>query len=282
MMPDGQEEFDRASNVGGFSTPRPDPTILTTEQLMREISRVEGTIALHIAAVDERLTAEIRLTEQRIESAADSRGFIRKSIDDLEKNINSRFHMLEKTRAEQKEDINQAVGIARDASARALAEAIELTNAKFVASAASLDSLREMLNERYQTQTKALDAAFVAQQAAVATSFDASEKAMAAALLAAKEAVDKAAVSTEKRFDNVTELLSQQNRAMAGLLPRAESEARVTALDARLTDIKSTVDKGFTGSDTRAATGKEYWGYLVGAIGMAAVIATIVIALVGR
>jgi hypothetical protein len=103
--------------------------------------------------------------------------------------------------------------------------------------------------------TKALDAAFVAQQAAVATSFDASEKAMAAALLAAKEAVEKANVATEKRFDNVTELLAQQTMAVGLLLPRAEAEARMADLDRRVTDIKSAVDKGFTGVNVRESTG---------------------------
>jgi hypothetical protein len=99
--------------------------------------------------------------------------------------------------------------------------------------------------------TKALDAAFLAQQAAVATSFDASEKAMAAALLAAKEAVEKANVATEKRFDGVTEQLGTQNQSMQQLMPRAEAASRLTDLDRRVSEVKSIADKGFTGVDVR-------------------------------
>ncbi len=42
---------------GGGWVPQPDPTILTTEQLNREIARVQELIDLEIKAVDERLTA---------------------------------------------------------------------------------------------------------------------------------------------------------------------------------------------------------------------------------
>ncbi len=105
--------------------------------------------------------------------------------------------------------------------------------------------------------TKALDAAFVAQQAAVATSFDASEKAMAAALLAAKEAVEKANVANDKRFDAVNEFRAQLADIQTTLLPRNEADAKFSALDARVADMKSTVDKGFTGVDVRHGTATE-------------------------
>jgi hypothetical protein len=87
-----------------------------------------------------------------------------------------------------------------------------------------IDDLEKMLGERYATQTKALDAAFVAQQTAVATQFEASEK-----------AIEKANAATEKRFDSMSELLSQQS----------------LSLDRRITEIKTIVDKGFTGVETR-------------------------------
>jgi hypothetical protein len=105
--------------------------------------------------------------------------------------------------------------------------------------------------------TKALDAAFLAQQAAVATSFDASEKAMAAALLAAKEAVEKANVANDKRFDSVNEFRAQLADIQTTLVPRNEADAKFSAFDLRLTDIKSVVDKGFTGVDVRHNTGEE-------------------------
>lgn len=217
--------------VQGPITPRPDPTLLTTEQLMREISRLEALIELQFRAIDEKLTAETNLTKSRFEGTETARESVRMLIE---------------------QEVKYA-----DAERRSLAGTFV---EKFAGIAEQHAALREMLNERYATQTKALDAAFLAQQAAVATSFDASEKAMAAALLAAKEAVEKANTATEKRFDGVNELLGQQTATVAALLPRAEAEARITALDARLTDLKSTVDKGFTGVDVRQSIPAEQRG----------------------
>lgn len=258
---DGSERSQNSSSAD--IRPIPDPTLLTTAQLNREIARLAESVDLKIFAANERLNAEVELTASKFLNAKEAR-------DAIEKQLTTEIHALSAVLEERHE-------LSMRSSSKAIEESVKLTNAKLSASAEVMTSLREMLNERYQTQTKALDAAFVAQQAAVATSFDASEKAMAAALLAAKEAVDKAAVSTEKRFDSVTELLAQQNSSMNLLLPRAEAEARIASLDARLTDIKSTVDKGFTGTDMRAASGKEYWGYVIGGLGLMAVIVNIII-----
>jgi len=208
--------------------PIPDPSLLTTEQLMREITRLEAVIALQIAAVDERLTAETNLTGSRFQAADVKHEALSTLIDErtnaaatgrdsIRETLTSRMVALEKIRDE-----------------------------KFGAVFSEHAALKEMLNERYATQTKQLDAAFTAQQTA-----------MQAALQAAKEAVEKANTASEKRFDNVTELLNQQNVTIGILLPRAEAEARITDLDRRIGDLKSTVDKGFTGVDVRHVAGKE-------------------------
>lgn len=252
--------------------PVPDPTLLTSQLVREAESRIQNVVAL------------------QFESAAIERESIRKLVESRFNNLDDRYEM--QTKALDAAFVAQttamdaafaasekAVKAAMSAASEALEKSVTLTDAKLMTAATEVGSLREMLNERYQTQTKALDAAFVAQQAAVATSFDASEKAMAAALLAAKEAVDKAAVSTEKRFDGVTEILAQLNSALAQLLPRNEAEARMSALDARLTDMKSTVDKGFTGTDTRSTMGKEYWGYFISVVMAVIALATIAVAL---
>jgi hypothetical protein len=189
-MSDEQAEFNERSQTGRGSTPTPDPTILTTEALLREIAALRTVLDQRISATEQLFETKILLGRE---------------------------------------------------GGSALKELFE----------SKLDAMQVMLNERYGTQTKALDAAFVAQQAAVATSFDASEKAMAAALLAAKEAVEKANVATEKRFDAVNELVGQLNQATGLLIPRAEAEARIGDLDRRVGDIKSIIDKGFTGVDVR-------------------------------
>jgi hypothetical protein len=82
--------------------------------------------------------------------------------------------------------------------------------------------MREMLNERYATQTKALDAAFLAQQTAMRTAFDAADKAVAAALESAEKAVVKAETAAEKRFESVNEFRAQLTDQAATFISRQE------------------------------------------------------------
>ncbi len=70
----------------------------------------------------------------------------------------------------------------------------------------TVDTLKVMLDERYATQTKAVDAAFLAQQTAMQTALTAAERAVQTALLSAEKAVTKAEVAADKRFDLLNEL----------------------------------------------------------------------------
>lgn len=256
--------------------PVPDPTLLTSQLVRESELRIEKTIGLQFAAMALEMQGVRKLADAHFDALDDRYELQTRALDAA---FTAQTTAMDAAFAASEKAVTSAMSAADEA----LGKSVLLTDAKLASHAETMTSLREMLNERYQTQTKALDAAFVAQQAAVATSFDASEKAMAAALLAAKEAVDKAAVSTEKRFDSVTELLAQLNAANSALLPRSEAEARMADLDRRVTDIKSTVDKGFTGTDTRSAAGKEYWGYMVGAVGLLiAIVVPIIVVLVNR
>jgi hypothetical protein len=201
------------------SRPVPDPTVLTTEALVREISALRTLI-------DQRISASEKLFETKIA-------------------------------------LGREGGMALK----------ELTESK-------IDALEKMLGERYQTQTKALDAAFVAQQAAVATSFQASEKAVAAALLAAEKAVDKANTANEKRFESVNEFRAQLNDMVNSLLPSNEAEARFKAIDDKVVDMKSLIDKGFASAETGHERGQEMWGYIIGVAGLIALALTAVFTLV--
>jgi hypothetical protein len=105
--------------------------------------------------------------------------------------------------------------------------------------------------------TKALDAAFLAQQAAMTTAFSAAEKAVQAALLAAEKAVEKANVASEKRFEGVNEFRAQLSDIINTMMPRSETTTMVHSLDEKISDMKSSIDKGFTGVDVRHDTGTE-------------------------
>jgi hypothetical protein len=78
-----------------------------------------------------------------------------------------------------------------------------------------LADLRYQLDERYETQTTALTAAFAAAERAVQT-----------ALLAAEKAVGKAELAADKRFDLMNEFRGQLSDQAATFMTRDESIAR--------------------------------------------------------
>ena len=99
-----------------------------------------------------------------------------------------------------------------------------------------LDDLIVMLDERYGTQTKAVDAAFLAQQTAMQTALTAAERAVQTALLSAEKAVGKAELAADKRFEAVNGFREQLNSQASMFITRAEAlstvEATRTALEA--------------------------------------------------
>jgi hypothetical protein len=147
-----------------------------------------------------------------------------------------------------------------------------------------LAALRDLLNagdlryqQRFDSQTKALDAALAAAKEAVQT-----------ALVAAEKATSKAEVAADKRFDSVNEFRSQLADQAATFIPRAESEARMNAL-AELVEAK------FAGLMEKVSELSEYnsraagrtvgigagWNYLVGFIGLIVAVITIVGLIIG-
>lgn len=133
--------------------------------------------------------------------------------------------------------------------------------------------------QRYDAQTKALDAAFLAQQTAMQTALQAAEKAVQTALLAAEKAVAKAETAAEKRFDAVNEFRAAYQDIIAQQLPRNEADARFTALSERLDDVKKIAqDAGVVIATQAAHTAgiSDGWKILVGFIGLLGVVATII------
>jgi hypothetical protein len=94
---------------------------------------------------------------------------------------------------------------------------------RFEASKETLVALKVMLDERYATQTKALDAAFKA-----------AEQAVAVALANAEKATVKAETAADKRFDAVNEFRQTLTDQASTFLPRTEYDAARTALSDRI------------------------------------------------
>jgi len=114
-----------------------------------------------------------------------------------------------------------------------------------------ISDLSAHLDERYETQTKALEAAFAA-----------AERAVQAALLAAEKAVTKAELAAERRFEAVNEFRAQLSDQALTFMPRSESEVRMNAMSDKIDTLTGSRREGID----------KAWGYLIGAVGVAAAI----------
>lgn len=100
------------------------------------------------------------------------------------------------------------------------------------------------------------------------------QQAVQAALLAAKEAVLKAENATEKRFESVNEFRKQLADQTNTFLARPEYNANHKALEDKVSGLTDRLNT----SDGRGAGLNASWGYVAGAVGLAATIITIVLA----
>lgn len=137
------------------------------------------------------------------------------------------------------------------------------------------DDLR--YQQRFDAQTRALDAAFTAAKEAVQT-----------AMVAAEKATTKAEMAAEKRFESVNEFRAQLADQAATFIPRAESEARVSAMvelfDSKYTALIDRMDvltQANAASQGRSAGLGAGWNYLVGLIGLIVAVITIVGIIIG-
>ena len=104
-----------------------------------------------------------------------------------------------------------------------------------------IDDLVTLLDERHQSQIKATEAAFAAQQAAMRTAFDAADKAVQAALTAVEKASNRAEGASDKRFESVNEFRAQLADQAAHLISRAEYLVQHRALDDKMVSISDRV-----------------------------------------
>lgn len=125
-------------------------------------------------------------------------------------------------------------------------------------------SWREYVDGRFEQQDRAVAAALAGQ-----------EKAVAAALAAADRAVSKAEAASEKRFEGVNEFRAALADNFRTLMPRAEAEQAVRALNEKLDVLTARVNA----KDERSNTWASGWGLIVGLVGVVAAIISIVFAL---
>ena len=102
--------------------------------------------------------------------------------------------------------------------------------------------------------------------------FDSSEKAVSAALAAAKEAVTKAEVAAEKRFESVNEFRNTLSDQQRNLMPRAEIDILVKALNDRADSNENRIIR----MESKGVGTAQGWGYAVGVIGLVAAVIAII------
>jgi hypothetical protein len=94
--------------------------------------------------------------------------------------------------------------------------------------------------------------------------FDAQEKAVQSALASADRAVAKAEAASDKRFEAVNEFRASLNDNTRTLMPRAEYEQAIKAMNEKIDILTNRVNT----RDDRGKGMGEIWGYIVGAIGL--------------
>lgn len=109
----------------------------------------------------------------------------------------------------------------------------------------NVDTLKEMIDQRFSDNLKAVETALIAQEKAVSIAFISQEKSVSTALLAAKEAVVKAEILTDKRFDTVTNAVAQVSKQTSELLPRAEYIANHGALNDKILVVTDTINRSY-------------------------------------
>lgn len=93
---------------------------------------------------------------------------------------------------------------------------------------------------------------------------------------AIKEAVAKAEAASDRRFDGVNEFRAQLADQTRTLIPRIEAENKFSSIEEKLNDVTTRINA----REDRGRGMGEIWGYIVGAVGAAALILSLVLRVV--
>ena len=126
----------------------------------------------------------------------------------------------------------------------------------------TIRTLREHIGSLLTEMDRRFEAAIAAQ-----------DKAVQIAMIASEKAVVKAEIAAEKRFESVNEFRGQLTDQAATFLARTEYLTAHQSLTEKIGDLGARLER-IEGAKTG---GRELWGYIVGAIGVAAAILALVL-----
>lgn len=160
---------------------------------------------------------------------------------------------------------------------RAIETAVEVAHSDLVRVPTDVQkqvgNLKELHAEKFISLSKQLDDRQSLTDRRNEERFVAGEKAVNAALIAAKEAVLKAETSADKRFESVNEFRQTLSDQTKTFISRVESEAKLESFNNRLSDTVARLDK----LEGRSIGMNAGWAYIVGAVGLAATIISIIL-----
>jgi hypothetical protein len=202
-----------------LAVPIPDPTALTTDQILREVAHLQQLIEERIAERDLRYQQRAEAQQRAVEVAL--------------------------------ETVQLRTNESTDSLRRSVENLAMLTEAKFVTFRALIDS---------QTEKTAL-------------ALSAADKAVSAALAAAEKAVGKSETSNEKRFEQLATVTTNSMDQQKLFVTRSEVDTMRVGLGEKIDALKEFSLR----TEGRGAGINASWGYLLGAIGLASAVITIIL-----
>jgi hypothetical protein len=248
------------------NVPVPDPSLLTTDVLRREILHLRELVEARLMEYEHRFAELERQLDRRITSEQHN---LRAAQEANEKAV---------TVAAQVDEKRFSLVEANAARIGGLSDKLEST-------AARVDSVATLMEARFDTYR-----ALITSQA---------EK-VALALAASDKAVTKAETATEKRFESVNEFRAQLSDQTKGFVARLEFDAQRAGLGEKVDGLVDQVNKAIPRQEAETrwtlmnnriddlrlvgagkAGGAAALGWVFGAVGMVAAIVAIISKLAG-
>lgn len=156
-MPDTPDDGS-GPNVGGAasgytSRPVPDPTVLTTQALYREVAALRELIEQRIRALAEETNAERVATRATITEAIRARTIL---DEEVQRRTDLQFRLVEQQRVEQKKDTKDAVDAALTAQKEAVREQTAASALAIGKSEAATSKALEQLGVTFKTEIESL------------------------------------------------------------------------------------------------------------------------------
>jgi chromosome segregation ATPase len=127
----------------------------------------------------------------------------------------------------------------------------------------SIEQLTVLRDEKYDDKLNSF-------KEGVSLRFAAQEKAVAAAMAASQAAIDKAESAAQRRFEGVNEFRNTLSDQQRTLIPRAEAEVRISAIEKQLDTLRDEL----TSVRARSLGVAAGWGWAVGVVGIVIAVAS--------